>query len=460
MGFEPRTSREIEHGMLARQVEGSDLDDLAEGSAHRTLIKNFAVEAAGIERRILAVASRRWSDKSGQDLDEAVGQLPETFEPRMGPSPASSPALRLRRASTSGSYTLSAGAVFVRDDNPRILYVLDEDVVFGDGEEFYPPDSATPYARLTATKVGSDSDCPAGRITRMLDQPDEIIEVLNPVAITGGEDLESDAALAERAAMFQASRARVQGLALAYFARSFVDSQGRRVRHAQRWDDPARPGYTELVVDDGFGMVGFRRAGAIYSGTVPDSGQPMVWHESPAAEPLGSAGTLKVNGAEVSVGASYVSQPERGRLFVPSGTLSPGDTWEVSGYEVFTGWLAEFQRELEGDPSRPGSKPGHIAHGGRVRAVPPELQYVDFRLNLVVETGADTNALQAAIKQIIRDHLADLAPGDPLFLAGLTRKIMGLDGVRNVRFDTPDDDVYPATGRTRLGTTDDRIEVT
>lgn len=463
MPFVPRTKQEIHEQLVARLVALSELSDVSEGGVASTMLGTVAEEIEFVEHRLKAIRDAYSLDGAdGIDLDERVADLPPPGLRRLEPAAASSAAMTLTRGTTTGTLDVTAGALYASTDDPDLLYRQTEDITFGVGEAVYPPDVLTPPIRVTCVTRGTEGNAPSGTVTRIIDAPDDVIAATNTQPITGGLNRETDAELRLRAKDYLSSLARAQPGALVTLAKSFVSSEGVRVLHAFIYEDAEVPGYSELVVDDGSGMTGYTAAGVTVGGTVPDSGQERVFHSSPAVAPI-TLSQIKVNGTPLSTsapGTEIVSIEERGVVHIlTAGTLSPGDTWEVSGYSVYTGPLRELQVLIEGDPNDPFNSPGYRAAGTRVKVTPPLLQLVNFSINLLVETGAVVADVVEAIQDETVAFLRTLAPGEPLFLPQLSCRLVQLDDVKSLDFVSPTATVYPTSPRAVIRTTTDLVEV-
>jgi uncharacterized phage protein gp47/JayE len=450
-----RTSQEIAEAMVARTIQRSKLTDLSEGNALLHLHQTFAEEGEAYEQRADAIrAAFDEHNASGDDLDDRGDEFVVDFERRRGAAAASGPALVFHRASTTGARTVEAGVVCGRDDERGLLYVTAQAFTFADGEADYPTGTVDSYVRATCNQRGKVGDAPAGKITRIVSQVSDLT-VTQPIALGGGRDREDDATYLRRMDAYRDGTKTGLTGDLENFALAFIASDGTRCQYARIWESPFQAGYSELVVDDGFGFAGLTRAGASVSGEVPANGQHIIEHEAPATEPISIIGieSIPVNVAAVG----WASQPERGIVYMPPTYLQAGDLYALPAYSVFTGFIADLQRAIEGSPSLNGTDPGRRNNGTRVRVVRATVSYVDFDIIIRVEAGADPATVRDLVESAIVDFLAALAPGEPLALANLSARLVRVAGLRSHKFNEPADDVQPASSRHRLGTTLDRI---
>ena len=439
MKFEPRDSLEIQRSMSARFVARSDVTDVVEGSTPRHLFASVGDEIALVEHRLRKIRdSFSLDDVFGPDLDERIAELPKgpdgrRFEPRMGKAAASGSVLSLTRDDTTEELILDEGGL-VGSSGGNVQYRV--------GAVSFPVGVATVQnVAVTCTKPGSVGNCASGVIQRILDLPDSIIAVVNTLDLSNGMDRETDEQLKTRAYAWLASLAKCQPIALTYLARSFTDSLGRRARTASLYEDPWYPAYSELLVDDGTGMEGSDRLGVTTSGTVPEGGQTVVWHEGPA--------TLPIDVVRVTRGAStfllkasdgqILPLPERGLVYIRPGLLEEGDEWEIGEqtngeqYRVYTGLVAELQYEIEGDPSQPATKPGWRAGATRCRVKPPVVQWLGFDLHLIPKAGKTLADVVDRARADAVAFLQTLPPGATFFVPRMVTQLLKNTDLQSVR---------------------------
>jgi len=465
MPYVPRLRDEILQEMVACVVAKSVLTDVGEGSVLLSILGAVAEEMEHIEFRLSKIRDAfSLEGAAGSDLDERVGELPPPGVQRLEASAASGASMKVTRDTAVAELVVPAGTVYAREDDANAVYVQTENVTMAIGELEYPPNPATPAISVVSANRGVTANADIGAVTRLISGPDDIIAVTNINPVTGGQDRETDEQLVQRALLYLSSLARCQPRALEYAARAFSGSQGIRIRHAFAYEDPERPGYTELVVDDGSGMQGYEAAGQEVTGTVPLQGQSVIWHQGPAIEPID---TIEVDAGggfvTVSVGSppKWVSVEERGAIYVlDQSFMPPGSDWKVSGYDVYTGVIRELQAEIEGDPSDLAETPGWRAAGTRVRVVPPLPEIVPFVVNVVVNEGTDLAKLRVDLADEIVSWMADLPPGEPLLINRLvSRLIQSFDELRTLSFQQPTGDVYPSTSRHVLRANAAQVEV-
>lgn len=485
--FTKRQRSDIFGSMAARFLAATGVTDVVEeGSVPGSIIGTMADEVDGIEFRQQTM-QRAWNftdlgGAKGQDLDDRMAQLPGGALPRLGASSAVTLAIQVAIADTSIETVIAAGTVYGRSDDAAVRYVQTNEVTVPIGVDLYPGAGQTPIeavATIPGTRGNAEA---AGAIDTLVSGDPNILLVTSTAPISGGAPAEEDDPYRQRGQLYLGALAGSQAMALEFLARSFVAADGTAsIRFAKAIEDPRRPGYTELVVDDGAGMQ-FAGKGAATSGVVPEGDaaliQTVIYHQAPGKDPIAFNQFTRQAGG---VGAylpvplydngrpRWVSIPERGLLYPDPGVLSPGDGWSIDPYLVYGGPIAELQTLIEGVMATLFTTPGKRSSGTRVRVVPPTLQTllpgpngpaVEVQVTVLGEVdSAGAAALRDAVKAEVVAFVSQLDPGAPLFLAALSAKLMALDGIRNVKFNAPLDDVYPHTPRHKLFVAAVNVEV-
>jgi hypothetical protein len=458
--FTPRTPAQILQDLAARAVTYAGATDIAEGSALLQLLATLADEIALKELDLAQIRDSFFLDGvNGADLDRRCAELPAGGVVRRGPTTASGGAGRLIRDGISGDLVIPAGSlVLVRTDGSPVLYRNADEVTIPDG-------SATlDNVRLVAQTPGSAGNAiPA--ILGLVQGPASVLSASNMAALTTGADREPDADLRVRARSYLGSLARCQPSAIEYAARSFVASDGSRALFAAVVEDVRSPGYSEVVIDDGSGGAGGRRAGILSSGTIPTgSGSPFLWYEAPAVAAPTITITRGGSPFDLVPGTNCTPIPERGLMVVDDGVLEAGDLWAVGAYEVYTGLVSELQVHIDGSASAAGRLPGWRAAGTRVRVRPALREDVGFDLWILPRAGVDLAALSDRLRRVAVGVLQSLAPGAPLYVGQLVAALMSDPDLQNVRVyqsgtSDPLPDLEPASRDRSLRTSADRIGV-
>ena len=124
---------------------------------------------------------------------------------------------------------------------------------------------------------------------------------------------------------------------------------------------------------------------------------------------------------------------KRGIVQLKTGVvIAPGDTWEISGYQVRTGIIAELQRYIDGSVSDPFNKPGWVAGGCRCIVQPPVAVYVTFDIHVVPLDGYDAYTAAQTAKATAIAFLASLGPGETLFSGKMIAVLMDTGALQGV----------------------------
>ena len=483
MPYKETSLTEIHNNMLARVQSTSVLSDSESSSVLNAILGSISDEIHDVQLSLFNVAnSFNYNTASGAYLDARAAELPGTGLSRTGPTAAAGAVLQVTRSSvdSTSALLLPAGSVFSRSDNPTISYTTSGDVLIPANQLVYPDLTAgqTPISLICST-TGAVGNAPAGVITTVDQAPGNIVGATNTVAITGGVDLETDSSLRTRIKLYLSSLARCQRSALRYLALTFTSSEDVQFRHAAVYEDPKTPGIVELVVDDG--TTGTTADGQTITGTISANLSPILYHTPAAVEPIktikkttsGNTDTIALS--ELSQEAdNWTSIHERGVLILGSNVLKSGalasnanelragDTYEISGYSVYTKGIAELQALIEGNPTDVQNNPGYRAAGVRVKVVPPTYSYLSFDSTITAEAGADLVTVYSNVKNEIIAFMADLAPGDTLFMSQLISHVVtSVEGLLSINFQASGTsvDTAPPNARTALRTTSDNLTV-
>ena len=435
--------------MAARVVAQSKLTDMSEGGEVAGVVGAVAEEVELVESRLKRIRdSFDFGNATGVELDERVRDFPGGGMTRRGASAASGNVVSVTfDAVLAAPLLIPAGTVYGRSDDGSVQYVQTGDVTVPAGQIAYPDTGlGQEYIPVTSTVTGTRANVRvAGGIDTLISGPAGLASSIVSnveLTLTNGTDRETDDELIARGFLYLSSLARTLPAALEFLALSFRPSDGSRIRHAKVFEDPTRPAYAELVVDASIAG----RKGIATSGTIPLAGQAILYHEHPASEPITSA-QFEVGGAPAPLAADgsvqWISIPERGHLY-PSPALIAlmpvGTAWSIGSignYIVLTGPMAELQNLIEGDLSDPLAISGWRPVGGRVRVMPPLPQTERYSVNIVLLPGTDAEVARTATQDEALAFADDLGPGEPLFRAALTRRLMNaVAGLTNVTFNT------------------------
>lgn len=460
--YVPRTVAEVESDLRALVAARTPITDFTEGGIAAALIRAISFQVAATERSIYRVREGFFLGlATGDDLDERVAELPPVGITRIIQSPASGAVLRLTRANTVGTLEVPAGSIFATQAGTqyRTLYA----------SQFSNGAATLSDVYIVATTPGSATNCAADSITQIVSAPADVLEVTNTAPLTNGADLETDAELQARALAYLQSLSRSQPAALDFLARSFVASSGERMRFVNVFEDVEHPGYTEVIVDDGTGMeeASVSVVGPTIQGIISTGGYNLLYHAAPATAPISPQNIAIKRGFQTIVLSAndIVSIPERGILYLKeSAPVQAGDTWEISGYRVYTGYIAELQSEIEGDTSNAAVLSGFRAAGTRVVVCAPTRQIVRFDIALQVAVGQNYNDVERTLRIALAGYISSIPPGSPLYVSTLYAVARGVFGVQDISFfrrgtSEPLTNAYPDSPRSALRTDSSSIVV-
>lgn len=455
--YVPRTVKAIAQSLGARVVARTQLTDLTPGSVLERILWTFAEELALVEQRLASIRDSFNPLNPAitlQDLDERLGEFPPDGVARSASSYATGDVLSVTRTSAVGIQTMPANSVFQRVDT-GVKYKTIADVVFPNGV------GTITGISIVCLSPGAAGNCAPGVISSLLSVPSWVVAAVNTAGITSGQDEQTKEAAQQMASLHFSSLARSQMPALESAAPSFVSVSGSQVKFAKTFVDFENPGFVDLVVDDGSGMVGLTQVGATVTGTVPANGVRFLWHEAPATAPIPTVKvTLAAGGVQFLVeGTDYTSIYERGIIQLNKGVvLQPDDIWEVSGYTIRMGIISELQRHIDGSVSSPHTFPGWVAGGCRCIVQPPTVVPVNFDIHVVPKDGY--NAQQAALnaQSAALAFLSSLGPGETMFFGRMIAVLMGSGDLQGVHLyqtgtNTPVGDWYCADKEVLRGTT-------
>lgn len=452
MAFVPRTADEITESALARLVARSQITDTTEGSDAHQLCRTVAEEIAYGEYRLLQMRN----SFNALDPNISIADFKERckdiagFTPLLNASASSGSVFSIIRQGASGVQVVPAGMLIKRSDGSELTYRTVVDVPFANGI------TQVTNVYVVCTTPGLAGRCGTGVLSRALNAPSWVSSVVNTVPLQNGDDAEDLASAQQRLALYYQSLNGSQQAALCYLARSFVSTDGVRAKFAKAFVDPLKPGYGELVVDDGSGFEGLVAAVDGVSGTVPVGGQTTIVHQGPSTA---SVGSLAVTRAPTHTGPAtlteeaghLVSLHEAGWVYVPSGkdwSLLVGDVFTVAPLLVYTGYIAELQKQINGDVNDP-AVPGWSAFGCRVSVQRPTKQWVELSVHVVPQQGVDLTSVEFQATEMATLFINNLGPGEPLYVAALVAALMVSPDILNVQVtekgtNVAKNDVYPA----------------
>lgn len=418
-----KTAAELTRSILSKILARTKITDTTQSAVVVYLSRSFGEMLAAAYFRIAQVRNAFEPDNpfiSDADLVERGNEMQVQWAQSV---PASGSVLMVVRDDSSAEQTLDSGAIATGING--LQYQVSAPVVFGVGVK------TVTGVSVTCMTPGAQGNCPAGSINQLASFPTWVSAVNNTEPLTSGADQESRSSYQKRLVLYKQSAARSQGAAMEFLARSYSATDGSRVRFAIGIQPTESCGYGSLLVDDGFAFPTLRRAGAgVGSITVPPGGQTIVNHEGPATAPFdvvyvarAAGGTSVLKRAD----GDFESLHERGIIKVPAGkswSLLAGDVVTLPPYQVFTGIIAELQRQVEGSFYDPQTTPGWRAKGCRVAVAPPERLLVDYLVSVVPQNGVSLLVAQDATRTAILAFHQAIPPGEPVFMSQVIAAIM------------------------------------
>lgn len=461
--FVPRSSKQVLRDLLAKVVSRTDVSDVNVGSTLFTLLNGVAVEIANTEARFFNIRQGySIQNATGEELDQRCAELPPIGIRRKRRTSASGSALKIIRndSDINNALTIPTGSIVSRNDNGQ-QYRTAQDVVIPAGvleiDNVY----------IVALSPGEIANANEGDINTIIKMPDTVTEVTNTSQISNGLDREDDASLRNRATRYINSIGRVSKSALEFLGTSFISTDSVSFKFAKIYEDPERPGYAELVVDDGTGLRQppqelVNNVSYVISG----NGSRFITHERPATTPIG------LHQIELSRGGNniqlqdidYVSIPERGLIFFREGVLQDGDRVTVRGIRCYRGLMAELQEEIEGNVNNGAILTGFRAAGCRVRVVPPLLTQFEADIRIIIRPDQNSENMKQQIKEAVVDFVNDLDIGEHLRPSALITHLMTTQPILSCSIfiagtNTPMNAVYPQSAKHVLRATQGDINV-
>ena len=431
---------------MARMVARTKLTDVAEGSVLFSLMQTVAEQIAESDVRLAGIREQfTLEGASGVDLDERAEDI--GIE-RLSAVRATGE-VTLYRTDTVGALTIPLGSVIGRTDS-AVTYSTLSAVTMNNGESEIT-------VSVRASVAGSAGNAPTRALDVLSDVPDAITSIVQGEAIGNGRDEETDNQLRSRATRYLNSLARCQPVALEYLATSFTASDETRATTATLYELPTERGRCELLIDDGSGLGDHapKRAGVTTTTTINAVGGLIIGVEAPIVDEVTVTDiTSPVQSFRLIEGTDYVVFRERGLVHLLDGaSVSVGSVLSVSGYEVYTGLIAELQRTIEGNTGDVSS--GYRPAGVSVRVLPAPVQRVNLDLLIAVVDGANVQTVSDNVETAVASFFSSLGAGEPAFIAKVIDIVMGVDDVKNVtvyRQNTRNLEVdqYPNSPRTVL----------
>ncbi len=458
--FTPRNSYEILREMLGKLVNRTELSDISSSSTLYAMFNSIAIELANMETRFNTIRNGySLTTATGTELDARCAELPPGTISRKKSSFGAGSVMTFTRTDTSTQLIIPAG-VRVQNKKTNVKYRTTEQIIF----EIDESEKTDIY--VISLEPGAAANAETGDIDINVDIIG-IDTVLNTRSINTGITEETDGALRARALKYVKSLGRCSKDALEYLGESFVSNDGQAVKFAKVYEDPDQLAYSELIIDDGNGLINQDSVANNTNGEITTNTQRLIYHEKPAIAPI-IASQIGVSDSlgnpKIVLDSDYVSIPERGLIYFREGFFEEGDTWSITNYKVYKGLIAELQDEIEGNNNNSNfTIPGYRAAGTRVRVLPPNLQELTFTIYIQPLLGLNVSNTRNIIKNIAVSYINNLPIGNPLIISKLIQVIQNTGLVITCSIEDNDGgnlvDIYPNSLKTSLRTTTNSITV-
>jgi len=461
--FTPRTHKEVLRDLSAKVIARTDLSDINVGSSMFTLLNAIALEVANTESRMFSIRqSYSLSAASGEDLDKRVSELP--------------PVGIRRKQSINGS-----GSVLTIT---KTNAALNDEIIIPVGTRVSKSSDGTTYRTasvytipagtaaiegvyIVAEKSGLLGNAAAGAINTMIDMPNGIESITNTIAINNGYERESDSSLRNRALRYINSLGRCSKSALEYIGVSYVSADNTSFKFARVYEDPTKPGYSELVVDDGSGLSStpyLIQPDTVT--TVGSGGAQILTHPRPSVRPINDINiVIERDGVTFNpTEEQFVSIPERGIIYFKSGVLEADDIVTIRNVFTYQGLFAELQSQIEGNINNGITVTGFRAAGTRVRVVPPNTTKFECDVKVVVRSGTDLNTTLTQVKSGLANFINELDIGQEVTPSQIMTHLLTTQNILSCSLfkkgtQVALDDVWPASGKHVLRATTADISV-
>lgn len=420
----PRSREQIEGELIGYLVATTPLKNWRPGSVIAQIVGAIADEIATLETAIMRMRDSQYVATAPERDLEALA-IEYTGAGRRGPSKATGGGVQFTRDDpNAGDLFIPSGTVVARGDG--FEYETLADVTIAQGETTSQP------VDVVARIAGVEGNCDAGAIIKVVDGPQGITSVTNTTAVSGGEDIESLAALRQRVQQARIGRqaATVQGIMNRVF--EVEDDTYGRVAYAV-FSERASAEPTIYISDQagGLDVRATAPAGEVLI-EAATSGETVLYlknwpvvskHEVPyliARSPDGTqTQTIKCH-LIAPWGAVYLDEA------APLG-------WSIEtalDYEYYVGLVAVVQKAIDGRDvdQLPVVPPGVI-----VTVRPATRTLVSLSAHLVFSTGTAPDTTLEDIKRTLPEQLNDRGIGEPLRIAEVVAALMGYPHVENVK---------------------------
>ncbi len=113
----------------------------------------------------------------------------------------------------------------------------------------------------------------------------------------------------------------------------------------------------------------------------------------------------------------------------------------VDGYKYYTGILQLAQHTIDGLNTDLSNFPGTKAVGPQVEVLAPIVRLLQLEINLTLEEGVLLNTIKDKITNSISAYVNSLGVGNDVILSEITDVLMSIDGIRDVIFVNPSENI-------------------
>jgi len=381
----------------------------------------------------------------------------------------------------TGTITLAAGLTNSHQKNERVSLVDGAaDITISAGLQVsVPATDFTPEITATTTQSAtiSNGNYESGSTGAVMDTPGisgnigvrqisrfpgsppfDGAVVRNDTAFTGGRDEESDEQFIARGKDHLQSLSRSTPLALQQlvvgtsFTNTTTGVTDRVISAKVREDYKPNRAEDRVLLYIWPGKTGFVTTSTVTNEVLTsaaEDGQKFFDLANIAIEP----GSLNLERQILGVGAyvklvqgtDYFLNEARGQIqiVVNNGTgLNKDDALRATTYDHYTGLMLEVTKVVNGLEEDPVIFPGISAAGIKVQVQSPRTQTIPpIRLSIQVQKGYTESEVTPLVRDAIVQYIQELTIGQNLILAELVERSMSVQGMYNVQFKTPTQDV-------------------
>ncbi|RYF12554.1 MAG: hypothetical protein EOO40_00995 [Deltaproteobacteria bacterium] len=465
--FTPQTTESIYAQMLARMVVMGGLTDVTDSSVINHLL--LAIARAldeGYYQAAQIPAGFSIDTCSGADLRARAKDIqPGLLQPISEQSATVS--LVFTREVVAGDVIVPLGTQ-VLTASGQVFETTEQGIIYAAGQPTLDTSTVGQDSTLVpaiAQQPGTAGNVASNTLVRFRQTIEGVDAVTNPGPAARGIDAETDDSFRARLKGYVSTLAKSTVSALEACVLSATDPvTGDRILYSSLLEDPLNPGKVTLYVDDGTGQSGVSADVADEVVTYGLSGPPVntavggetslplqngaIDLRSPYTVTSSTRGNLKA-------GTDYTLVPGQGRLYFAT-ALAQGEQITAS-YTYYTGVVGLAQKIVDGDPNDRLNFPGYRAAGISVEVLPPQVIVPPVSATITVGKGYDVASVYATVGDAILTAINSLPISGDVLLADLYNAVTNIDGVANVIFTQPTQDVAILDSQIARTTTDNIV---